>query len=194
MDDYFQWLMLLFVIITTIVRAVKGRKVKKVREQLAAVAPLINASVDAGRRSISGKVEGVPFKIKYEPEVENSPARLDLIFEKRLPFNLEVAERITPFDPQQSSQAGEFLLDDRKFDEKFSVTTDDPEACREYLRDPLFHQGIELVNSEGWRIRFTRRRAVFARWDSEWLTNTEQAAATFSRILQLGHSIIAEFE
>ena len=111
MDDYFQWLMLLFVIITTIVRAVKGRKVKKVREQLAAVAPLINASVDAGRRSISGKVEGVPFKIKYEPEVENSPARLDLIFEKRLPFNLEVAERITPFDPQQSSQAGEFLLD-----------------------------------------------------------------------------------
>ena len=106
MDNIFQWLMLLFVIVTSILRYIKGHKVKKIREQLAAVAPMINASVDPGRRSISGKIDDVPFKIKYEPEVENSMPRLDVILDKKLPFTLEVAKRTTPFDHQEALQAG----------------------------------------------------------------------------------------
>ena len=138
MDNIFQWLMLLFVIVTSVLRYIKGHKVKKIREQLAAVAPMINASVDPGRRSISGKIDDVPFKIKYEPEVENSPSRLDVILDKKLPFTLEIARRISPFDHQESVQAGEFVLEDRKFDESFCVSTNNTDECREYLKDPLF--------------------------------------------------------
>ena len=194
MDNIFQWLMLLFVIVTSILRFIKGHKVKKVREQLAALAPLINASVDPGRRSISGKVDDVPFKIKYEPEVENSTPRLDVILDKKLPFTLEVAKRTTPFDHQEALQAGEFILEDRKFDESFCVSTNNIDECREYLKDSLFQQGVELVIAQGYCIRFTRRRAVFATLDIEWLADTEQASASLTNILQLGHSLVAEFE
>ncbi|MGI9458730.1 MAG: hypothetical protein ACR2NF_01915 [Pirellulales bacterium] len=194
MDNIFQWLMLLFVIITSVFRFIKGRKVKKTREQLAEVAPLINASVDPGRRSISGKIDDVPFKVKYEPELENTPARLDVILDKRLPFTLEVAARTTPFDHQQSLQSGEFLLEDSKFDENISVTTSNAEECREYLKDPLFQQGVEFVISQGYCIRFTRRRAVLATPDIAWLADPKQAASSLTNILQLGHSLIGEFE
>ena len=194
MDNIFQWLIFLFVIVTSILRYFKANKVKKTREQLAAVAPLINASVDPGRRSISGKIDDVPFKIKYEPEVENSQARLDVILDKKLPFTLEVAKRLSPFDHQQAVQAGELLLEDPKFDENFCVSTNNPDECREYLKDPLFQQGVELVISQGYCIRFTGRRAVFATPDTEWLADSEQASASITNILQLGHSLIGEFE
>ncbi len=192
--DIFQLLMLLFVIITSILRYFKGRGVKKTREQLAALAPLINASVDAGRRSISGKIDDVPFQVKYEPEVQHSTKRIDVILEKAVPFTVEVMPRTTPFDHQQAVQAGEFVLEDRKFDENFSVTTNNTERCREYLKDPLFHQGVELLLSQGYSLRFTGRRALFTTHDTDWLANPEQAAISLTQTLQLGHSLIAEFE
>ena len=58
----------------------------------------------------------------------------------------------------------------------------------------LFQQGVELVIAQGYCIRFTRRGAVFATPDTEWLADSEQASASMTNILQLGHSLVAEFE
>ena len=90
-DDLFQIVALLAVIGTSIFRFIKARKVKKVREQLAVVASRINASVDPGQRSISGKIEDIPFKVKYEPALEKTPARIDVVLNKALPFKLNIA-------------------------------------------------------------------------------------------------------
>lgn len=193
-DDLFQIVALLAVIGTSIFRFIKARKVKKVREQLAVVASRINASVDPGQRSISGKIEDIPFKVKYEPALEKTPARIDVVLNKALPFKLNIAARVAPFDPEKANRAGEFLLDQRKFDEQFSVSTNDPDACREYLMDPLFHQGVEFVVSQGYSIRYTHRRAVFASPQTEWLADTEKAAAKMEKLLMLAYSLIAEFE
>lgn len=193
-NNIFELLMLLFVIITTILRFFKGRKVQKKRSQLVALAPLINASVDSGRQSISGKIDEVSFKVKYEPQAETASARIDVILDKKLPFSMEVNARTTQFDHQQAVENGEFILEDRKFDESLSVTTNDPEACRAYLMDPLFRQGVEFVTSHGYNIRFTRRRAVFAIPNTEWLADPDGAAASLTKILRLGHSLIGEFE
>jgi len=193
MDNIFELLMFLVVIGTSVFRFIKGRKAKKIREQLLATAPILNASIDPGRRSISGNIDAVPFKIKYEPAVEKSSERLDITLEKALPFTLDVTPRVGSFDPQESSENGEFLLEDRKFDELFCVTTNDPDACRQYLLDPLFNQGVGLVLTKGYTIRLTRRRAVITTPDSAWLADTEKAAASLKQTLQLAYSLIAEF-
>lgn len=193
-DDLFQILMLLAVVGTSVFRFFKGRRINKIRAQLAAVGPLINASVDPNQRSISGTIEEIPFRVKYEPALEKSPARIDVVFSKNLPFTLEVAARETPFDSETANRSGEFLMDQRKFDEQFSIATNDPDACREYLMDPLFNQGVELVLSQGYCIRYTRRRAVFATPDIEWLADSQKAAASMEHLLMLAYSLIAEFE
>ena len=120
-NNIFELLMLLFVIITTILRFFKGRKVQKKRSQLVALAPLINASVDSGRQSISGKIDEVSFKVKYEPQAETSSARIDVILNKKLPFSMEVNSRTTQFDHQQAVENGEFILEERKFDESLRL-------------------------------------------------------------------------
>ncbi|MDA8967846.1 hypothetical protein N9F76_00985 [bacterium] len=193
MDNIFELLMFLVVIGTSVFRFIKGRKVKKAREQLVALAPILNATIDPGRRSISGNIDEVPFKVKYEPPVENQPERIEVTLTKPLPFTLNVTQRQGAYDREEANNAGEFLLEDKKFDERFTVTTDDVDACREYLIDPLFTQGVEFMISQGYSIRFTRRRAVFSTPDSEWLSDTENAADSLKKTLQLGYSMIAEF-
>jgi hypothetical protein len=193
MDNIFELLMFLVVIGTSVFRFIKGRKVKKAREQLATLAPILNASVDPGRQSISGNIDAVPFKVKYEPPVENQPERLNVTLTKPLPFTLNVTQRQGVYDREEANKAGEFLLEDKKFDERFTVTTDDVNACREYLIDPLFSQGVDFMISQGYSIRFTRRRAVFTTPYSAWLSDTETAAEELKKTLQLGYSMIAEF-
>lgn len=190
MDDIFQWLMLLFVIITSVFRGIKGVQAKKTREQLAAIAPLINAKVDSGKLSISGMIEEIPFKV----ELATTESGLYVILKKHLPFKLDIAERPIPLDPEQASRDGDFLLGDRKFDEQFSVLTNAPDSCCVYLNDPLFQQGVEFVISQGYDIRFTARHAIFSTPSSTWLADPESAAKALTNILQLGHSLIAEFE
>ena len=193
MDNIFELLMFLVVVGTSVFRFIKARKSKKVQAQLCALAPILNTSIDSGGRSISGKIDEVPFKVKYEPAVEKLPEKVNVTFEKALPFTLQIEPRQDPFDPRAASEAGETLLEDRKFDERFSVLTDNPEACREYLLDPLFNQGVQLVLAEGYSLRFTRRRAVITMHDAAWLSHTETAATSLKRLLQLGYSLIAEF-
>ena len=193
MDNIFELLMFLVVVGTSVFRFIKGRKTKQIQAKLLALAPILNTSVDPGGRSISGKIDDVPFKVKYEPAVENLPERVDLTFEKALPFSLQVEHRKGSFDSHAASEAGDTLLEDRKFDERYRLITDNPEACREYLLDPLFNQGVQLVLSEGYDLRFTKRRAVITMPDSAWLSDTETAAVSLKRILQLGYSLIAEF-
>ena len=193
MDNIFELLMFLVVVGTSVFRFIKGRKTKKIRLKLLALAPILNTSIDAGGSSISGKIDDVRFKVKYEPPLENSPERVDVSFEKALPFTLVIDHRTEAFDQEAASKAGETLLEDRKFDERYRVVTDNPEVCREFLLDPLFNQGVQLVLSEGYALRFSRRGALITIPDSEWLSDTETAATSLKKILQLGYSLIAEF-
>lgn len=194
MDNIFELLMFLVVIGTSVFRFLKGRKTNKTYQKLQATAPLLNASTDPGGRSISGKIDNVPFKIKYEPKVESSPERVEISLRLKIPFTLDIDVRSQPYDPAAVGANNEVLMADRNFDEQFCITTDNPDACRSFLLDPLFHQGIMLVMNEGFLISFTRRQAVMQIPGSDWLSEAEPAALKLKNATELCYSLVAEFE
>ena len=137
MDNIFELLMFLVVIEPLSFDSWDAKPTKPIK---AKPCILLNASTDPGGRSISGKIDNVPFKIKYELS-ESSPERVEISLRLKIPFTLFIDVRSEPYDPAAAGVNNEVLMADRNFDEQFCITTDNPDVATISARS-LLHQEL----------------------------------------------------
>lgn len=194
MDSIFEVIMFLVVVGSYVFRFIKGRAEKKRKGTLASLAASLDGMVESNGEVISGAIEDVPFEIRYMPTDDESVEGVGLQFVAELPFAMDIAARAEPLNGRSSQQSEEFLTGDSAFDKQYSVTTDNEKACRQYLLDPLFRAGVQLVMKQGYTLRFRHEYAVLHIPGSAWLSDSEQALNTLKQMLQVGHSLIAELQ
>jgi len=193
MDNIFEVIMFLVVVGSYAFRFIKGRKDRVAKSTLASFGSVIGATVDRGGEGISGFIDDIPFSARYRPDDETGSARVELRYEKELPFIMEIAPKgASDLGLQEPDEGGSFSLGDATLDQAIQVTTEDEKACREFLRDPIFRGGVELLIREGCSVRFRRKHAVVSMPGTDWMQEAN-AAKKLQQMLQVGHCLIGEF-